>query len=100
MAVAVKLNVPWLRELCSATYFTSSDVRWIVFQWMPPSSAMMVLASMSGRVERTISSRCICRGIVSVMDHGWSDIGEETLFEGELVEPGEKSECLLTGHAG
>src|SRR5665213_964954 len=40
------------------------------------------------------------RGIVSVMDHGWSDIGEEFLFDGKLVEPGEKSECLLIGHAG
>ena len=27
MAVAVKLNVPWLRGLCSLTYFTSSEVR-------------------------------------------------------------------------
>jgi len=34
------------------------------------------------------------------MDHGWPDIWEEILFDGKLVEPGEKSECLLIGHAG
>ena len=87
MAIAANANVPWLCSLRAATCATWCAAARTVFQWIPSSPAMIMLALQrpAARVHFLQQRQRVRVGFV--IEHGRADVDDELLLGGELVEP-------------